>query len=165
MTQRQRDRPKILSPEYLVGLTDGEGCFYVNVRPPRSKDGLPQVELHFYIKLRGDHLDLLRKIQKSFGCGAVYRQAEKRANHSECYRFEINSRKDISSVLVPFFLAHPLEGPKSKDFEIFKEILEIVLCKKSENREKIAKIKRLKEKMNLGARRVWKIRLLGGNVK
>ena len=164
MTQRQRDRPKILLPEYLVGLTDGEGCFYVNIRPPRSKKGSPQVELHFYIKLRGDHLDLLKKVQKSFGCGAVYRQAEKRVNHSECYRFEINSRKDISSVLIPFFLEHPLQGPKLKDFRIFKRISELVLLNK--NDEKVLKdIKRLKEKMNLGVRRVWKTRSLGGNVK
>ncbi len=165
MTQRRRDRPKILSPDYLVGLTDGEGCFYVNIRPPRSKNGSPQVELHFYLKLRGDHLDLLKKVQKSFGCGAVYRQVEKRANHSECYRFEINSCQDISSVLIPFFSSNPLQGPKSKDFRIFKEIAALVYQKENENAAGLSKIKRLKEKMNLGARRVWKIRLLGGNVK
>ncbi|MCX6809907.1 MAG: LAGLIDADG family homing endonuclease [Candidatus Berkelbacteria bacterium] len=165
MTQRQRDRPKILSPEYLVGLTDGEGCFYVNIRPPRSKNGLPQVEFHFYIKLRGDHLDLLKKVQKSFGCGAVYRQAEKRANHSECYRFEINSRKDINRVLVPFFLHYPLQGPKSNDFATFCKIFNLVLQGENSTEKGLVKIKRLKEKMNLGARRVWKIRLLGGNVK
>jgi hypothetical protein len=165
MTQRQRDRPKILSKEYLVGLTDGEGCFYCNIRPPRSKNGLPQVELHFYIKLRGDHLNLLKKIQRTFGCGAVYRQAEKRVNHSECYRFEINSRKDISYVLVPFFLLNPLQGPKSKDFAIFKQISELIERGENVNADGLKKIKRLKEKMNLGARRVWKTRLLGGNVK
>lgn len=165
MTQRQRDRPKILSPDYIVGLTDGEGCFYVNIRLPRSENGSPQVELHFYLKLRGDHLNLLKKVQKTFGCGAVYRQAETRANHSQCYRFEINSRKDISSVLVPFFLSHPLQGPKSKDFRIFAEIADLVFRKKNKTAEELREIKRLKEKMNLGARRVWKIRLLGGNVK
>jgi hypothetical protein len=165
MTQRQRNRPKILSPEYLVGLTDGEGCFYANIRPPRSKNGSSQVELHFYIKLRGDHLNLLRKVRKSFGCGAVYRQTEKRANHSECYRFEINSRKDIAEVLIPFFLKYPLEGPKSRDFETFKKIFQLVLSRENKKEERLDKIKRLKERMNLGARRVWKTRLLGGNVK
>lgn len=164
MTQRQRDRPKILSPEYLVGLTDGEGCFYVNIRPPRSKNGSSQVELHFYIKLRADHLELLEKVKEAFGCGAVYRQAEKRVNHSECYRFEINSRKDISGVLIPFFLRHPLEGPKSKDFELFCRIAELVFSSEND-KNRIMKIKRLKEKMNFGVRRVWKIRLLGGNAK
>jgi hypothetical protein len=164
MTQRQRDRPKFLSPEYLIGLTDGEGCFYVNIRPPRSNNGSPQVELHFYIKLRADHLELLEKVKEAFGCGAVYRQAEKRANHSECYRFEINSKKDIHGVLIPFFLRYPLEGPKSKDFELFRRIAQLVLSDENK-KNKLEKIKRLKDKMNLGVRRVWKIRLLGGNAK
>ena len=165
MTPRQRNRPKILSADYLVGLTDGEGCFYVNIRPPRSKAGAPQVELHFYIKLRGDHLDLLKKVQKAFGCGAVYRQLEKRVNHSECYRFEINSRQDISEVLIPFFDRNPLEGPKSKDYRLFRQIFQLVMKGKHRTVEGIDTIKELKERMNLGVRRVWKIRSLGGNAK
>lgn len=165
MTQRQRDRPKILSADYLVGLTDGEGCFYVNIRPSRCSSGVFTVELHFYLKLRIDHYDLLQKVKESFGCGAVYVQKEKRANHSECYRFEINSRRDIFGVLLPFFDKYPLQGPKLNDYLLFRQVAEIVRDKSRLTAIEIAKIAKLKSKMNLGVRRVWKIRLLGGNAK
>lgn len=165
MTRRQRDRPKILSADYLVGLTDGEGCFYINVRPSRSKQGIKTVEFHFYIKLRGDHLDLLNEVKESFGCGAVYFQVENRANHSECYRFEINSRRDLFGKLLPFFDEHPLRGPKLKDYLLFRQAAEIVRDKPRLTASEIAEIEKLKHKMNLGARRVWKIRSLGGNAK
>ena len=40
----------MISADYVVGLTDGEGCFYVDVRPPdkryqRAKTG---IETQFY---------------------------------------------------------------------------------------------------------------------
>ena len=166
MTQRQRSKPKILSPDYLVGLTDGEGCFYSNPRPidvPRGKQS--PVELHFYIKLRGDHLTLLRKVRKSFGCGVIYHQVEKRINHSECFRFEINSQKDIHGVLLPFFDQHPLQSPKKKDYQVFRKVALMVKERKHLTEEGLNQIRKLKTKINLGARRVWKIRSLGGNAK
>ena len=163
MTQRQRDRPKILSADYLVGLTDGEGCFYINVRPSRSGRGIKTVEFHFYLKLRIDHLDLLNKVKTSFGCGAVYHQKEKRTNHSECYRFEINSRRDLFGKLIPFFDKYPLEGPKLKDYLLFRQAAEIVRDKSRLTAEEISKNEKMKHKMNLGARRVWKICLLSCN--
>lgn len=166
MTPRQRGKPKILSPDYLVGLTDGEGCFYLNLRSPRtSRSKQSSVELHFYIKLRGDHLRLLEKVKNSFGCGAIYRQKEKRQNHSECYRFEINSQRDIQGVLIPFFDKYHLQGPKRKDYLIFKQVALIMKGKNHLTEKGLAKIRKLKNKINLGVRRVWKIRSLGPDDK
>ncbi len=159
MTQRQRNKPKILSPNYLVGITDGEGCFYLNPRPthiPKSKQS--PVELHFYIKLKGDHLPLLKKVKESFGCGVIYHQVEKRVNHSECFRFEINSQKDIHGVLLPFFDKYCLQSPKKNDYQIFRQVAMMVKRQEHLTEKGLEKIRILKTKMNLGARRVWKIR-------
>lgn len=166
MTQRQRNKPKILSADYLVGLTDGEGCFYLNPRPvhiPKSKQS--PVELHFYIKLKGDHLPLLKKVKESFGCGVIYHQVEKRTNHSECFRFEINSQKDIHGVLLPLFDKHQLQSPKKKDYKIFRQVAMMVKKREHLTERGLGKIRKLKAKINLGARRVWKIRSSGGNAK
>lgn len=165
MTQRQRGKPKKVSPDYIVGLTDGEGCFYINIRSPHKPQSRQLVEHHFYIKLRGDHLELLQKVKTSLGCGAIYRQLEKRENHSECYRFEINSQRDIQEVLIPFFDKYPLQGPKSKEYLIFRQIAILIKNKKHLTNDGLAKIRKLKAKMNLGVRRVWKIRLLGPDDK
>lgn len=166
MTQRQRNKPKILSPDYLVGLTDGEGCFYVYPRPVHvSRGKQSSVELHFYIKLKGDNLSLLRKVKQTFGCGEIYHQVEKRVNHSECFRFEINSQKDIHNVLLPFFDRHQLQSPKIIDYKIFRQVAMMVKRKEHLTDKGLKKIRSLKTKINLGARRMWKIRLSGGNAK
>lgn len=166
MTQRQRNKPKILSPDYLVGLTDGEGCFYLNPRPVHtSKSRQSPVELHFYIKLKGDHLPLLKKVKLAFGCGVIYHQVEKRANHSECFRFEINSQKDIHEVLLPFFDKYELQSPKKRDYKIFRQVAIMVKEREHLTENGLRKIRILKTKINLGARRVWKIRSSGGNAK
>ena len=114
----------MISAEYIVGLTDGEGCFYVNIRPPdkrwsRSKHG---VETHFYIKMREDELGLLKQVKKYFRCGAIYFQKDKRPNHKSCYRYEINSQKDIHDVLIPFFDKHPLLSTKERNYRIFRKL-------------------------------------------
>ena len=146
MTQRQRGKPKKLSADYLVGLTDGEGCFYLNLRSPRAPQSTQlSVELHFYLKLRSDHLKLLEKVKESFGCGAIYRQKEKRQNHSECYRFEINSQRDIHEVLLPFFEKYPLQGPKKKDYLVFKQVAEMMKKREHLTEVGLKKIRKLKD--------------------
>lgn len=157
----------MLTPDYIVGLTDGEGCFYVNIRPPnkrwsRSKSG---VATHFYLKMREDELELLRQVKKFFNCGAIYHQKDKRVNHASCYRYEINAQKDIHGVLIPFFDKHPLRSLKRRDYQIFRKIAMMVKDKKHREEEGIQKILQLKSQMNLGARRVREIRSLGGNAK
>lgn len=91
-----------ISGDYIVGLADGEGCFYINVykrdkkKYPRAH---PQVKVHFYIKLRSDDLTVLEKVRQFLGFGFIYFQNEKRVNHSSCYRFEINSLTDWKKLI------------------------------------------------------------------
>lgn len=146
----------MISSDYIVGLTDGEGCFYVNIRPPdkrysRSKHG---VATHFYLKMKKEELDLLNEVKSFFGCGAVYFQKDKRKNHTSCYRFEINSQKDVHETLIPFFDKHPLRSSKREDYLIFREIAKLVKKKKHREKSGFDNIVRLKSKMNLGARPV-----------
>jgi len=44
-----------LTPEYIVGLTDGEGCFYVQIRESDRYSAGATVHLHFHIKRRTKH--------------------------------------------------------------------------------------------------------------
>lgn len=64
----------MLSANYIVGLTDGESCFYVNITSPskRQQRAKHRVATHFYIKMREDELNLLKKLKRFFGCGAVF---------------------------------------------------------------------------------------------
>lgn len=137
-----------MSPDYIVGLTDGEGCFYIGIRFPKGLYKTVRVEPHFYIKLREDDLFLLQEVQKTLKCGAVYFQKEKRANHSACYRYEVNTLKNLKEVIIPFFDKYPLLGRKFKSFLIFKEIVNLVSNNKHKTSAGINKIIKLKETMN-----------------
>lgn len=109
-----------MSPDYIVGLTDRE-----------------------------DDLFLLRKVQKTLKCGAVYFQKEKRVNHSACYRYEVNTLKNLKEVIIPFFDKYPLLGRKNKSFLVlFKEIVNLVSNNKHKTSEGINKIIKLKGTMN-----------------
>ena len=138
----------MVSNDYIVGLTDGEGCFYVGIRYPKSAHKTVRVEPHFYIKLRGDDLPVLEKVKQTFECGAIYFQNEKRENHSDCYRFEINTLKDIKGKLIPFFEKHPLQSKKQREFELFKTIFKLVESKLYKTPTGLREVERLKVAMN-----------------
>jgi len=155
----------MVSADYIVGLTDGEGCFYVNARD-RNPRWTPAVQNHFYIKLREDNRELLEEIKEGFGCGAVYFQRDNRPNHASCYRFEINSHRDILGVLIPFFEQHPLHGPKQEDFRIFREIAFAVKRGEHKTTEGFENIRKLKLQMQENRSR-WmrEIRTSSGDAK
>ena len=138
----------MVSNDYIVGLTDGEGCFYVGIRYPKGAHKTVRVEPHFYIKLRGDDLSVLEEVKQTFGCGAIYYQNEKRENHSGCYRFEINTLRDIKQVLIPFFDKYQLHSKKQKEFELFKAIFKLVEKKLYKTTIGLRKAEKLKLAMN-----------------
>lgn len=153
----------MVSADYIVGLTDGEGCFYINLRPPSKYRPQWRVEPHFHLKMRADELPLLREVRDSFGCGTVYFQKEKRVNHAQCYRFTIGNPKEIEEILIPFFQKHPLRSQKKQNFDLFCRVVSLTDGKQRIPDEKVEVVRQLKQKMNHGARPVRENRSPGGN--
>jgi len=141
----------MIDANYIVGLTDGEGCFYINLTE-RDKTKNPKahirVKSHFYIKLRADDLTVLEKVRKYLKFGFIYFQKEKRKNHSACYRFEVNSNTDKLK-LIEFFNRYPLHSPKKKrDFEIFSRVTKMIINQEHFTLKGIAIIRQLKLSMH-----------------
>ena len=162
----RRTKPGMLSADYIVGLTDGEGSFTVYLLPPKKEHGSVsyRVQCRYYIKMREDELPLLEKVQKFWGCGKIYFQHEYRENQRDNYRFEIFNYDLLKQVVVPFFIRHPLESKRDKDFELFCQILDLAMAKAHHTKDGLQKIMKLKSKMHAGARVVREIRSLRGNV-
>ncbi|OGE86184.1 MAG: hypothetical protein A3J48_00835 [Candidatus Doudnabacteria bacterium RIFCSPHIGHO2_02_FULL_46_11] len=161
----RRTKP-IISADYITGLTDGEGCFYVLVRPPYNHSGGALVQLKFFIKMQAQDKKLLDEVQKFLGCGAVYFQHETRANHAQCYRYTVHSYRDIMGTIIPFFLEHALHTQsKQKSFAIFCKIAELVSKGEHHHQKGIELIKQLKSQMNHRTRVVRESRTLRGNAK
>ncbi len=144
-----RTKPTV-SKEYVVGLTDGEGCFYVNIsKSSLYKSGF-RVQLHFHLKMQEKDKDLLEKVKNTIGCGAVYFQKEQRANHCQCFRYTVSSQTDIFNTIIPFFRQYPLQSfSKRKNFELFCKVAKLVQLKSHLTKEGLEKIRELKAKMNL----------------
>jgi len=160
----------MLSADYIVGLTDGEGSFSVFLNPPNKKHGSRnyRVQCRYYIKMREDELPLLEKVKSFWGCGKIYFQREYRENQRNNYRFEIfnysllnqivvrnNYRFEIfnysllNQIVVPFFKQHPLQSKRKKDFLLFCRILDLALKKEHHTKTGLRKIRKLKEKMHV----------------
>jgi len=146
--RRGRTKP-IVSADYVAGLTDGEGCFYVSVASsPKYRAGA-KVQLNFYIKMQKRDKRLLEQVKNRLDCGAVYFQKEKRANHTQCYRYTVGSHRDIIEKIIPFFQQHCLQSAsKQKSFNSFCKIADLVKQQKHFTESGIKRIRVLKSLMN-----------------
>ena len=135
----------MLSEDYIIGLVDGEGFFYVRLNEDIRRRN--KVELKFSVKLRHQDKEILEELQKSFGCGKIYLQKDRRPNHTDCYRFEVNNKKDIAEKVIPFFEKNPPKiQSRKKDFDLFKQIADL-----SQMTElNMEKINLLKQEMHWG---------------
>lgn len=144
-----RTKPTV-SNDYVVGLTDGEGCFYVNISNSSAYRAGAAVQLHFHLKMQERDRELLDMVRNTIGCGAVYFQKEQRANHCQCYRYTVSAKRDILNTLIPFFKRYPLQSAsKRANFELFCEIADLVQQGKHLSVEGIEEIRALKGRMNL----------------
>jgi hypothetical protein len=135
----------MLSRDYIVGLVDGEGSFTAYLR---EKGKYRKVELHFYLKMRKDELPLLEKVKKFFGCGYISLQKDKRARHSDCYRYEVGNIKDLREKIIPVFKGRLQSTKRKKDFEIFCKILRKLERKEHLTPQGWKEIQKLKEKLH-----------------
>ena len=119
-----------LTPDYIVGLVDGEGSFTVYIRDvdvEKTAKRRVTAEPKFYIKLIEKDKDILYTLKEFFGCGSVYFQKDTRPNHQNCYRYEVYNRNDLLKIIIPFFRKHKLKfNSKRKDFEIFCVLMEMM---------------------------------------
>ena len=144
----ERTLPTV-SNDYVVGLTDGEGCFYVNLGASTRYRAGYRIQLHFHLKMQERDRELLEKVRNTIGCGGVYFQKEQRANHCQCYRYTVSSEKDIQEIVIPFFKKYPLQSAsKSASFDIFCQIATLVKEGAHLKSEGIEKIRELKLRMN-----------------
>ncbi|HYF29282.1 MAG TPA: LAGLIDADG family homing endonuclease [Candidatus Paceibacterota bacterium] len=138
-----------VSNDYVVGLTDGEGCFYVNIWKSSAYRAGAGVQLHFHLKMQERDRDLLEAVKNTIGCGAVYFQKEQRTNHCQCYRYTVSATRDILSTVIPFFKQYPLQSAtKRASFELFCQIAQLVQAGRHRTIEGLEEIRVLKSRMN-----------------
>lgn len=139
-----------MSAQYVIGFTDGEGCFYVQIR----KDC--RIVLRYFITQRYDNKQVLEEIQKFFGVGYVHLKKQEwgksyRRTRRPSYVFEVTKQDHIQTIIVPFFRKHRLRGIKRFSFEKFARIADLVKGRQDSrhlSKKELTLVWRLKKTMN-----------------
>ena len=120
----QQERPGI--DEWIVGFTDGEGCFSISiVRNPECRLGW-QVQHEYSVTQADSSLEALELVRTHFGCGMIIPNRRKDNHKDLMLRFSVKRRAELVGVIVPFFDEHPLRTAKKHDFDKFRHVLTLL---------------------------------------
>jgi LAGLIDADG DNA endonuclease family protein len=134
-----------LSPDWVVGFVDGEGCFFVGIqRNPSTKIGF-QVIPEFRVVQHSRDLDVLHGLKRFFGFGRVCR------NHGDRYEFRVRRLEQLR-VVAQFFGEHRLKTKKRVDADKFSDVLRMMGEGRHLSTQGVRDIAQLAASMNTGSR-------------
>ena len=120
--------------EWLCGLTDGEGSFYIKSVGPRG------FSFRFQLCLHQDDLEMLEFIQKKLGMGKIF------SYRSQVY-FDVTKQGDVARI-IDIFDSYPLNTHKHLNFLDFKKAYGLYVSNKERTLELISEINTLRRGMN-----------------
>jgi LAGLIDADG endonuclease len=141
--QGLQEQTNKLNPWFVTGFTDAEGCFLINVRPNSKMKSGYSVELVFKIALHSRDSVLVKDLLKFFGVGTVTNRGP------DCIQYWAGSIKDLQ-IIINHFDAYPLISQKRSDYELFKQVFELILHKEPLTTEGVKKIISIKAVFNHG---------------
>ncbi len=142
-------RQKIMNPNYIVGLVDGEGYFSVSIDRRKYPTYITrEVNMVFGIDLKESDGRILKKVQQYFKCGNLNRKIDKRENFCDQTMYQVRSHQHINGIIIPFFKRYPFRFPsRQKKFKYFVEIGEIVKNREHLKSEGFKKVEKLVKRM------------------
>lgn len=89
--------------------------------------------------------ELIKSLVTYFDCGRVTVPS----GYAHC-NFVVEKFADISEKIIPFFIKHPFNGAKAKDFTDFNKAAELMKNKEHLTEDGLVEIRKLKAGMNRG---------------
>jgi hypothetical protein len=110
-----------LTPDYVAGFIDGEGCFCVSIHPHPNVDRPTRwlIAPCFQAYQHRDNIGILELLRKFFGCGRITAKGP----NSSVMTYSVYRRRDLESVIIPFFDRYPMISKKHEDFVKFREVV------------------------------------------
>ena len=136
-----------LDPWFVTGFCDGEASFSVSISIDKRIKGRVgwTVKPSFQISLHSRDMNLLLQLQEFFACGSIV----SKNNRSEI-SFRVNSLHDLTNFIIPHFVNFPLLSQKAADFELFKQIVNLINNKVHLTDVGLLQIINIRASMNLG---------------
>lgn len=107
---------------YVSGLVDGEGWFMVSLARKGKDKTITNFNPKFGINLRIDDKPILDWMRSYFDCGTVVTYTRPT---SPCAIFMVADLYSILRCIVPHFEKYPLRAKKKRDYEIWRQMVNI----------------------------------------
>ena len=142
----QQERPEDIG--WVVGFTDGEGCFSVSIIKNKTTKTGWQVFPEFVVTQGSSSRSSLESLKDFFECGRIF-ENKRYDNHREhLLRFCVRSRAELKERIIPFFQMHRLRTKKGRDFNMFCQIIDLMDQGEHLKISGMKKIAKIIEKMN-----------------
>jgi LAGLIDADG endonuclease len=113
-----------LDAQWIVGFTDGEGCFNIDIHlNPRTKWGI-QIQPEFTVVQNEIDEQVLYGLKSYFECGSI---TVNRKDHTGVRKmWRVKSIEHCHDKILVFFEKHKLRTKKQIEFERFAEIVRLM---------------------------------------
>jgi len=130
-----------LSPEWVVGFVDGEGCFFIGIQEHPEMTMGYQILPEFVVVQHERDIQILYALKRFFKCGVV------RKNHGDRFAYRVRKLECLGRI-VEFFESYSLKTKKNVEFRKFRKI--VLMMKKREHltREGMIEIVKVALEMN-----------------
>jgi hypothetical protein len=105
-----------LSPDWIVGFVDGEGCFYVGIQRHREMTVGYQLLPEFVVVQHERDAQVLHALKAYFGAGVV------RSNRENRLAYRVRNLAGLDRIC-DFSMRHPLKTKKNTDFRKFRRVI------------------------------------------
>ena len=124
----QQERLKLIG--WIVGFTDGDGCFCISINKNyRLRLGW-QVVPEFVITQGEKSINSLKLIKKFFGCGRIFINRRHDNHKEDLHRYCVRSIIDLEEKIIPFFEENELRTYKRKSFKVWSRAVKLMREKK-----------------------------------
>jgi hypothetical protein len=122
---------------------NGEGCFSINLIKSKGNQLGYQVRLRLRITQHIRDKILIQSLVKYLDCGVI--ELDSRGN---AVTFSVSKLSDIESKIITFFYKYKIQGVKSKNFEGFCKVAELMKSKSHLTKEGLERIRQIKLEIN-----------------
>jgi len=149
VSSADNQQERLKTKGWIVGFTDGEGCFTLSIiRNSTTKLGW-QVMPEFILTQGEKSISSLELVRDYFGCGRIFVN-RRHDNHKEnLYRYCVRRLSDLDQVIIPFFKKNRLKTHKADSFDIWSRAVKMMIIDRTHlNLEGIETLAKMSWKIN-----------------
>ena len=135
---------KRLNPHWIAGFVQADGTFGLNYTKQKRMTLGYTCQPQFRITQHERDIIVLKRIIEKLKCGILVKPSE---NRNE-YNISVANIKDLSEIIILFFIKYPIYGAKLLDFKDFCKGIYIIKDKGHLNIEGLTQLKLLAYMMN-----------------